>query len=63
MTILIMLGLSGCGSIKSEAKYPTGVDRSSVGTNEIYAKSPSVFGSDGFKLGRSKKKDETPASE
>lgn len=41
--------LAGCGSIKSEPKYPTGEDRAST-EGDIYAKSPSIFGPGGLKL-------------
>lgn len=51
ITILIFsaLVLSACSDkIQSEAKYPTGIDRSDVGTNDIYADSPSIFGQGGI---------------
>ncbi|NBX67315.1 MAG: DUF3576 domain-containing protein [Proteobacteria bacterium] len=39
-------GLSGCGT-DSEAKYPTGAERSTTG-GDIYAKPESVFGEEGL---------------
>lgn len=49
--------LSACSGIKTEAKYPTGADRSSTGDNNIYSEAPSIMGSKGFDLfGGSKKK-------
>lgn len=43
-----LLILSACSGVESEAKYPTGVERSAVGTNDIYAEEPSVFGKGGL---------------
>lgn len=44
-----ILGLSGCGVFgKSEAKYPTGADRSATGDNNIYDKPQGVFGKGGL---------------
>ena len=49
------LGLSGCSGIKSEAKYPTGADRSMTGDNNIYGKPQGIFGNDGiFGMGKSR---------
>ena len=42
-----LLLLSACNGVESEAKYPTGIDRSAVGTNDIYAEEPSIFGKGG----------------
>ncbi len=51
--------LSGCsGGIKTEAKYPTGLDRTQTG-DDIYGKKESVFGKDGLKLIGGKKKKNT----
>ena len=43
--------LTGCGSdsVQTEAKYPTGMERSASG-DDIYAKPDSVFGKDGLKI-------------
>ncbi len=59
MTVTLMAGsltaLSGCGSIKGEAKYPTGADRASTETTNIYEKPESIFGRDsGGLLGKKK---------
>jgi hypothetical protein len=43
-----LLLLSACGGIESEAKYPTGIDRAAVGTNDIYEDEPSIFGKGGL---------------
>ncbi|MBI4031657.1 MAG: DUF3576 domain-containing protein [Proteobacteria bacterium] len=53
--ILFLLGLSACGGVEKEAKYPTGMDRSTVAdANDIYSQPDSIFGKDGLKiLGRS----------
>lgn len=46
--------LYGCGSIESEAKYPTGADRAAT-NDDIYTDGPSIFGKDGLKLFGGKK--------
>ncbi len=51
VALVSLLALSACGNVESEAKYPTGIDRAAVGTNDIYEESPSIFGKGGF-LGR-----------
>ncbi|NCT41761.1 MAG: DUF3576 domain-containing protein [Alphaproteobacteria bacterium] len=54
-----VLALSACAenSIKSEAKYPTGADRTSNSGNDIYEKPESIFGEGGI-FGSRKKNDE-----
>jgi hypothetical protein len=54
-----LLTLSACSGVESEAKYPTGADRASTGTNDIYSEAPSIFGKDGLGIlgGKSKKAD------
>jgi hypothetical protein len=48
LLLTLSLGLlSGCG-VKSEAKYPTGADRSATGADNIYGKAPSVLGEGGL---------------
>ncbi|MCK5385511.1 MAG: DUF3576 domain-containing protein [Alphaproteobacteria bacterium] len=47
--------LTGCNGIKTEAKYPSGLDRNMTGNN-IYGKKESVIGEGGF-LGKRKKSD------
>jgi hypothetical protein len=49
--------LTSCSGIESEAKYPTGADRSATGDSNIYDKAPSIFGEEGISFGRDKKKD------
>ena len=46
--LFTILSLSACSGIESEAKYPTGADRSSTGTNDIYSEAPSIFGKGGL---------------
>jgi hypothetical protein len=43
-----LIALSGCGSVESEAKYPTGADRTA--TEDIYEQPPSIFGDGGLRL-------------
>ena len=45
-----LLVLPSCGGIESEAKYPTGADRSLGDTNDIYAEPDSIFGTDGLSI-------------
>ena len=48
--------LSACSAVpKGEAKYPTGLDRTTTG-EDIYGEKESVFGSDGFSIFGGKKK-------
>lgn len=47
---LLLDGLTGCGNqIETEARYPTGADRSATG-GDIYAEAPSIFGEGGLQL-------------
>lgn len=51
--------LAGCSSVKSEAKYPTGMDRNAQSdSNDIYAETPSVFGGGGLGLFNKDKKED-----
>ena len=50
---VLTLVLTGCGSVQSEAKYPTGADRPST-DGDIYAEPEGIFG-DGGLLGDKKK--------
>ena len=49
-----LLALSGCSSTNTEAKYPTGANRSST-NDDIYAKPDSIFGEGGISLFNKKK--------
>lgn len=49
---------TGCSNIETEAKYPTGYDRPSTGS-DIYAKNPSIFGGDGLNLFGKKKEEDS----
>jgi len=51
---LSCLAITSCGKIKTEAKYPTGLDRSQTGDDNIYGKKKSVLGDGGF-FGKKKK--------
>lgn len=51
--------LAGCGGIKGEAKYPTGLDRAATGDDNIYAKPKSILGPDGLSIFGGKKKDKS----
>lgn len=51
----VMLGFTACSSVDTEAKYPTGYERSaSTDENNIYDKPASIFGDGGLKLFGSK---------
>jgi hypothetical protein len=63
LVTISLASLSACGGkIKSEAKYPTGMERTSNDGNDIYSETPSIFGKDGLVFGNSKKdtKDDSP---
>lgn len=51
--VTVML-VAGCGGdkLKSEARYPTGADRTQGDQNAVYDEAPSIFGDGGFKIGR-----------
>ncbi|MFA7277089.1 MAG: DUF3576 domain-containing protein [Pseudobdellovibrionaceae bacterium] len=55
LIIPLLLALSACSGVESEAKYPTGADRSSTGDNNIYAEPEGIFGKGGLDLFGSKK--------
>lgn len=52
-TIIFLCALTtlvaACSGVNSEAKYPTGADRSATG-DDIYAEAPSIFGKDGLRV-------------
>lgn len=54
------LMLAACSGVKTEAKYPTGLDRNQTGgDNNIYGDKQSVFGGSGLKIfGRDNDSDE-----
>lgn len=58
---VLALGLTGCGVIKGEAKYPTGSNREMAGGNDIYGKPESIFGEGGL-MGKKKKADDPGAA-
>jgi hypothetical protein len=57
--LIATMVLAACGGsgIKTEAKYPTGVDRNITGNN-IYDKAPSIFGDEGLSIGGDRKDDD-----
>ena len=50
-----------CDKYKGEAKYPSGLDRTTTG-NDIYGEKDSIFGSDGLSLFGGKDKDKNDGS-
>jgi hypothetical protein len=42
--------LAACGGVDSEAKYPTGLERSATGGDNIYEKPKSAFGDEGLMI-------------
>lgn len=49
--VFLISGLSACGGVEKEAKYPTGMDRGTVADgNDIYSQPESIFGKDGLKI-------------
>ncbi|MFN3700771.1 MAG: DUF3576 domain-containing protein [Alphaproteobacteria bacterium] len=59
LAVLVTLSLAACSGsgVQSEARYPTGADRSATG-GDIYAKPDSVFGEGGIGLFGSRKREE-----
>lgn len=57
LMLICVFSLSSCKGIESEAKYPTGADRSATGGDDIYSEAPSIFGKGGLDIGGNKKKD------
>ena len=53
LSVLSVGALTGCSGIKTEAKYPSGLDRTITG-DDIYGKKQSIVGEGGI-LGRKKK--------
>lgn len=45
----VLFSLAACGSIKTEAKYPTGENRGTSG-GDIYTEGPTIWGNDGLNL-------------
>lgn len=58
----LCLFVTGCESIESEAKYPTGADRGITGDDNIYEKPKGLFGEDGISLWGDKGDEDTAAS-
>ncbi len=62
VVLVSTLALAGCGGVKSEAKYPTGMDRNQTGgDNNIYGEKESVFGQGGL-FGSKKKRAQADAA-
>ena len=51
-----ILGLSACESVESEAKYPSGLERTTTG-DDIYGEKESIFGDGGLGIFGGKKDD------
>lgn len=64
VSTVCIFGLSACanengeGGIKTEAKYPTGAERSTNSGNDIYEKPASIFGPSGLGIGGKKDDDD-----
>jgi hypothetical protein len=58
LTLFTVLGLTACGGekIKTEAQYPSGMDRTTTG-GDIYGKQESIFGAGGIFGGGSRGKE------
>lgn len=61
LVVFALAGLSACNGLpKGEAKYPTGMERTSNDGNDIYSPRPSIFGSGGLlSMGRSPQTDDS----
>ena len=59
LSALAALTLAACGGIETEAKYPSGLDRTTTG-DDIYGEKDSIFGSDGLSIfgGKDKEADD-----
>jgi Domain of unknown function (DUF3576) len=51
-----LLSVSGCGSTKGEAKYPSGLDRTQTG-DDIYGERQSILGPEGLQIFGGKRND------
>ena len=61
MVLTLSLALGACDSYRGEAKYPTGLDRTTTG-GDIYGEKESVFGKGGLSLLGGKDKGENDGS-
>lgn len=61
LAVIAMFSVTGCNSIKGEAKYPSGADRTTTG-GDIYGKRESVFGKDGLAIFGGKNKEKNDGS-
>lgn len=59
--MIVLIFISGCDSYKGEAKYPSGMDRTTTG-NDIYGGRESLFGKGGLSLLGGKNKDKNDGS-
>lgn len=57
----VTIAITSCDTYRGEAKYPTGMDRTTTG-NDIYGKQESVFGEGGLSLLGGKKKEDDGAN-
>jgi hypothetical protein len=58
VAFLSVIFITGCNSYKGEAKYPSGLDRTTTG-GDIYGEKESVFGKGGLSLFGGKDKDKS----
>lgn len=61
LSLVAIFFVSACDTMKGEAKYPSGADRTTTG-GDIYGKRESVFGKDGLSLFGGKDKDKNDGS-
>lgn len=61
MILPLSFAISGCESYKGEAKYPTGLDRTTTG-GDIYGENESIFGKGGLSLFGNKNKEKNDGS-
>jgi Domain of unknown function (DUF3576) len=61
LLLIPMFSIVACEKYKGEAKYPTGMDRTTTG-GDIYGERESVFGKDGLSLFGGKDKDKNDGS-
>ncbi|MBU0860245.1 MAG: DUF3576 domain-containing protein, partial [Alphaproteobacteria bacterium] len=57
LAVLVVTGCGGANLPQGEAKYPTGMERTTNDGNDIYSETPSIFGRDGLIFGKSSNED------
>ena len=58
LAVTVLFSVNACDSYRGEAKYPSGLDRTTTG-NDVYGKKESIFGKDGLTVlgGKEEKND------